>query len=115
MNSPVRVDERAHRTACGDEARNPARPAAVRDRLQQLRLVHAEAITQRDGLPQQADLGGEQRVVGQLHRLARTERADVQDRVAVGGQHRPDPRDGVVGSADEQRHLRPRRCCADRR
>ncbi len=65
-------------------------------------LCHAEAIAQRDSLPQQPDLGGEQRVVGQLHGLARPEGADVQDRVAVRGKHRPDPCDGVVGTANEQ-------------
>ena len=41
----------------------------------------------------------------------------MQDRIAVAGQHRPDPLDGVVGTADEQRD-RPRgdvvRAAADR-
>jgi hypothetical protein len=35
--------------------------------------------------------------------LSRTEGADVQDRVAIGGEHRPDTCDGVIGTADEKR------------
>lgn len=72
------------------------------DGLEQLGLAHAETVAQGDRLPQQSDLGGEQRVVGQLHGLPRAERPDVQDRVAVGGEHRPDTCDGVIGTADEQ-------------
>ena len=105
MNSPVRSTNAPTEPPAATKPATLLAPLPCVIASSSFDLVHAEAIAQRDGLAQQADLGGEQRVVRQLHRLAGTERADVQDRVAVGGQHRPDPGDGIVGSAHEQRHL----------
>src|SRR3954470_21176563 len=96
-------DERAHRTAGADDARHPARRAAVADRLEQPGLVDAEPVTEPDGLVQQPDLRGEQRVVDELDALAGADGADVKDRVAVAGQHGPDPLDSVIGATDKQR------------
>src|SRR5215213_2958236 len=74
-------DERAHRTARGDDARYPAGRAAVADRVEQPRLVDAEPVTEFDGFMQQPDLRGEQRVVDELDALAGADGADVKDGV----------------------------------
>src|SRR5690242_4083563 len=94
--------ERRNGPAGADHARHPACAAAVTDGVEQLLLVDAEAAGQSHGLPQQADLRGEQRVVDQLDAVTRADLADVQNRIAVAGQQGPDPLDGVVGAADEQ-------------
>src|SRR5690606_41936243 len=63
-------------------------------------LGDAEIGGQAHGFGDQADLGGEQGVVHQFHAVARAERADVDDRVGVGGQDGAGPGDGGVVAAD---------------
>src|SRR6476659_8968617 len=99
------VDECIDGTAGTDDARRPARGAAMVDGVKQPPLVDSQSITEPHRLVQQPDLRGEQRVVDQLHALPGADCSHVKDGIAVAGEHGTGALDGVIGAADKQRHL----------
>src|SRR6202034_3625605 len=83
-------DEGRHGSAGRDDVQYSARRAPMRQSGEQRGFLDAEPRREFDGVGEQTEMRSEQRIVDQLHLLAGSQRADMQDRVSVAAQYRAD-------------------------
>ncbi len=97
---PDVVGDEIERSEPGEHLEREAAPAPAAQRVAERRRVEAERGADRERIVREREVRGVQRVVQQLRAQTRSERAHVQDRIAVRLEHRPGARHGRVGTAD---------------